>query len=584
MEDMRHNFLGDRLRFIGSAGAPITPEIKRFIMECFEVPMGGGYGSTEAGTMASDGHVRRPNVIDYKLRDVPELGYLTTDKPFPRGEFCVKTMTSTPGYFKRPDATAALFDEEGYLLTGDVVEDRGPDRIEWIGRRNDVLKLSQSEFVAVGALATTFENHSNVIDQIFVYGSSSRSYVLAVVVPNLDIAREALGEDPDEAQLRNLIRSELKKVAGAADLRSFEVPRDFIIEMEPFTHENGLLSSMHKRMRPALESRYGEQLEQMYAELERRQNQDILALGDLESSLSVLDKVGKVLEVALGIADIDVSQPHGFVDLGGDSLGAAALSGLIEDVFGVALPVNSILSPAGNPQQWAKAIEAALGHTDSRLATFDEIHDADSRRVRAEDLDIDAFLGGDSLERMPTEKPPAESHCVLLTGATGFLGRFICLEWLERLATSGGTLICLVRASDESDARRRLASSFAGDLRLENRFADLARDHLEVVVGDVAESRLGLGVATFDRLARDVDRIVHPGALVNHVLPYEDLFGPNVAGTAELVRLALTVRRKRFDYISSAATTYLIDRGTGMPKTRRWFERQISTATSWAMD
>ena len=112
----------------------------------------------------------------------------------------------------------------------------------------------------------------------------------------------------------------------------------------------------------------------MYAELERRQNQDILALGDLESSLDVLDKVGKVLEVALGIADIDVSQPHGFVDLGGDSLGAAALSGLIEDVFGVALAVNSILSPAGNPQQWAKAIEAALGRTDSRLATFDEIH------------------------------------------------------------------------------------------------------------------------------------------------------------------------------------------------------------------
>ncbi len=50
---------------------------------------------------------------------------------------------------------------------------------------------------------------------------------------------------------------------------------------------------------------------------------------------------------------------------------------------------------------------------------------------------------------------------------------------------------------------------------------------------------------------------------MNHVLPYEDLFGPNVAGTAELVRLALTGRRKRFDFISSVATTYLIDRGTG---------------------
>src|SRR5262249_2785497 len=82
-------------------------------------------------------------------------------------------------------------------------------------------------------------------------------------------------------------------------------------------------------------------------------------------------------------------------------------------------------------------------------------------------------------------------------------------------------------------------------------------------VGDVAERRLGLSPAKFDRLAGEVDRIVHPGALVNHVLPYQDLFGPNVAGTAELVRLALTDRQKRFDFVSSAATTYLIDRGGG---------------------
>ena len=178
----------------------------------------------------------------------------------------MKTERATPGYFNRPEATAALFDEEGFLLTGDIVEERGPDRIEWIARRNDVLKLSQSEFVAIGALATTFESGSELIEQIFVYGNSSRSYVLAVVVPNMDVAREVLGEDPDETELRDLIRLELTKVAEEAGLRSFEVPRDFIVEMEPFAHENGLLSSVHKRMRPAFEARYGQPLEQLYAE------------------------------------------------------------------------------------------------------------------------------------------------------------------------------------------------------------------------------------------------------------------------------------------------------------------------------
>jgi fatty acid CoA ligase FadD9 len=101
------------------------------------------------------------------------------------------------------------------------------------------------------------------------------------------------------------------------------------------------------------------------------------------------------------------------------------------------------------------------------------------------------------------------------------------------------------------------------DPALEQRYRELSGKHLEVVVGDAAEPRLGLSTADFDRLADEVDRIVHCGALVNHVLHYEDLFGPNVAGTAELVRLALTKRQKRFDFVSSVATTWLIDRSAG---------------------
>jgi fatty acid CoA ligase FadD9 len=48
-----------------------------------------------------------------------------------------------------------------------------------------------------------------------------------------------------------------------------------------------------------------------------------------------------------------------------------------------------------------------------------------------------------------------------------------------------------------------------------------------------------------------VDLIVHPAAHVNHVLPYNQLFAANVAGTAELIRLALTTRLKPFHYVST---------------------------------
>jgi fatty acid CoA ligase FadD9 len=87
----------------------------------------------------------------------------------------------------------------------------------------------------------------------------------------------------------------------------------------------------------------------------------------------------------------------------------------------------------------------------------------------------------------------------------------------------------------------------------------LADEHLEVVVGDVAEVRLGVDSLTWDRLAQSVDLIVHSAAMVNHVLPYSQLFGPNVVGTAEIIRLAMTTRLKPVDYISTVAVTALPD-------------------------
>src|SRR3546814_10154358 len=88
----------------------------------------------------SNGRVLRPPVIDYKLIDVPELGYFTTDKPYPRGELWVKTEMAIPGYFKQPEATAALYDEEGFIRTGDIMEERARDALVYLDRSNDVLK------------------------------------------------------------------------------------------------------------------------------------------------------------------------------------------------------------------------------------------------------------------------------------------------------------------------------------------------------------------------------------------------------------------------------------------------------------
>jgi fatty acid CoA ligase FadD9 len=52
---------------------------------------------------------------------------------------------------------------------------------------------------------------------------------------------------------------------------------------------------------------------------------------------------------------------------------------------------------------------------------------------------------------------------------------------------------------------------------------------------------------------------VHPAAHVNHLLPYGQLFGPNVVGTAEVIRLAITTKIKAVHYISTMGVTAVAD-------------------------
>ena len=110
-----------------------------------------------------------------------------------------------------------------------------------------------------------------------------------------------------------------------------------------------------------------------------------------------------------------------------------------------------------------------------------------------------------------------------------------------------------MRAKSDEDARRRLESTFdSGDPELLRHFHELAADHLQVIAGDKGRADLGLDQQSWQRLADTVDLIVDSAAVVNGVLPYAELFGPNVGGTAELIRLALTTKLKPYTYVSTA--------------------------------
>lgn len=565
--DMKSTYLGDRLLIAIVGSAPTSPKVKAFIKDCFDILLIEGYGNTEAGsgTLATDGRINREFVLDYKLKDVPELGYFKTDKPFPRGELCVKTKFGVKSYYKQTTATAGLNDEWGYNLTGDIVEERGPDQIVIIDRRKDVLKLSQGEYVAVGTLGTIFEAGTAVIQQMYVYGNSHRSYLLAVVVPAMEVIHQIIEGEVSEGQLKNLIRDELQKVGQKEGLKSFEIPKDFLIEKETFSQKNGLLSSVRKRLRPALKRKYSTALEALYQEHEQIQKAEIDALKDPNSSLSIEEKFLILLESNLGIKDFETEEARTYSELGGDSLGAALLAISIEEIFGISMGADLILSPKGHIQHWVQYIETAQTHQSSQ-ATFASIHGKGANTIAAKDLQLEKFIDKARLDNAANLPDEASSpKVVLMTGANGFLGHILCLKWLEKLAPIGGKLICIVRASNHAAAQQRLDKQFKGvDTTFETRYHMLAAEHLEVLAGDISEPFLGLEATIFERVASEVDRICHVAALVNHRLGYQHLFRPNVVGTAEIIRLAITHQKKAIDFISTVGVNALIDKRNGI--------------------
>ncbi|KTD31165.1 AMP-binding protein [Legionella moravica] len=564
LSEMKNTILGDRLSIAITASAPTPPEIMYFLKRLFDVPVIDVYGSTELGIILINNQTSPQNVIAYKLVSRPELDFFTTDKPYPRGELYMKTHRAVIGYYQNPDATADLFDAEGYLKTGDVVEERAPNNLFLIDRINNIIKLGNGEFVSLLRLEQIFLGGSRLIKQLFLYGSSLRSYLLAVLVPDISLLKEKLielGLPENPVQMKKILLQEIHAIAKLEQIRSYEVPLDFIMELEPFSQENQLITESNKLARNNLKKKYGHSLEELYEHIEKNQLADLINLGNSDSSIENL------VCVVLGSQNIEWGNSS-FIDLGGDSLDAVRLMNTIKDIYSVSVPVSLILNPAYSIKNLINNVnEKRHGKTErcrTHAIIFSDIHPinaskSEKMKLFASDLHLSAFFSSHEMEqakKLPKRDKSLPVSNVLLTGANGYLGRFLALALLEKLSLNQGKLICFVRAHNNTHARKRMFESFQhSEFALRERFIQLAQNHLVVYAADLTAPNFGLSDDVYDTLATEVDLVLHNGALVNHALSYEQLFEPNVLGTVEVIRFALQNKLKPIHFVSSVAVT-----------------------------
>ncbi|KAJ3339027.1 large subunit of alpha-aminoadipate reductase [Gonapodya sp. JEL0774] len=146
---------------------------------------------------------------------------------------------------------------------------------------------------------------------------------------------------------------------------------------------------------------------------------------------------------------------------------------------------------------------------------------------------------------------PTTPRVVLLTGATGFLGAYILAALFK--VHEKVTVIAHVRAKSVPEGMARVKASAEAYGLWKPEWETSGQLH--IVLGDLGKEKLGISSADWDRLADEVDSIIHNGALVHWVYPYHRLRAVNVVSTVDILRLSLAGGKvKPIVFVSSTAT------------------------------
>ncbi|KAM1059605.1 hypothetical protein TB1_023653 [Malus domestica] len=281
------SLLGGRIRFMLCGGAPLSGDSQRFINICMGAPIGQGYGLTEtfAGATFSEaddttvGRVGPPLPCGcIKLVSWKEGGYLSSDKPMPRGEIVVGGYSVTAGYFKNQEKTDEVFkvDEKGmrWFYTGDIGMFHPDGCLEIIDRKKDIVKLQHGEYISLGKVEAALAS-SNYVDNIMAYADPSHNYCVALIVPACQAlekwAQEAgvqyndFPELCEKAETVSQVQQSLSKVAKASKLDKFELPAKIRLLPEPWTPESGLVTAAMKIKREQIKAKFKNELNKLYA-------------------------------------------------------------------------------------------------------------------------------------------------------------------------------------------------------------------------------------------------------------------------------------------------------------------------------
>lgn len=259
-----YNRFGGRIRYFVSGGAPLSPEIIKFLRYA-NLTILEGYGLTE--TIA-------PCCLNPLSKQVPgTVGRPMGDVQFsfgPDKEILIKSEALMKEYYKNPEATAEAL-KDGWLYSGDIGEFTPDGYLRITDRKKDIIITSGGKNVAPQKIENLAKTKPHISHLVVV--GEKKNYLTALVgiekerflslLEELDLPSDCSVMDLAQSpKVKDIIQSEISEINH--DLAQFETIKKFTIVTEEFTTDNFLTPSL-KIKRKVVVERYKDQIEDMYA-------------------------------------------------------------------------------------------------------------------------------------------------------------------------------------------------------------------------------------------------------------------------------------------------------------------------------
>ncbi|HEX6967306.1 MAG TPA: AMP-dependent synthetase/ligase [Micromonosporaceae bacterium] len=257
--------LGGRCRMAVSGGAPLGARLGHFYRG-IGVTIYEGYGLTETSPAVAV-NVEDSIRIGTVGRPLPGVAVRIADD----GEILIRGDVVFQGYWRNPEATAEIKDEDGWFRSGDLGELDDDGYLRITGRKKEIIVTAAGKNVAPAVLEDRLRAHP-LISQCVVVGDQ-RPFIAALITIDPDAWPQWLqahGRPPGTsvAELLDdeMLRTEIQAAVDEANqlVSRAESIREFRILPHDFTESAGELTPTMKVKRNVVQERYAAEIAAIY--------------------------------------------------------------------------------------------------------------------------------------------------------------------------------------------------------------------------------------------------------------------------------------------------------------------------------